>query len=145
LLVVFLIGCAPKHHSNRGLPTKRITELRTVEPEFKVVKREVSRRQYVQALEDQTTLKSIRLVPVLKSAAGQTSLPEYRIFDIQDDSAYTILGLENADILVAAEGYVVVEPEIFPQYAKLLKDQKKAIIELRRSNQPVLLQVSFID
>lgn len=145
IVLGFAVSACMTGTANRGdLPSRKIDDLRLAKPELKVVTRRVPRDRYLQAVENQTTLRSIRLVPILKNAAGGTPIPEYRVFDIQPDSAYTLLGLENADILVAAEGFVVLEPEIFPQYVSLLREQQNARIEIRRANQPLVLDVQFV-
>lgn len=144
VLTVAVSACVTGTAHRGDLPSRKIDDLRLAKPELKVVTRRVPRDRYLQAVENQTTLRSIRLVPLLKNAAGGASIPEYRVFDIQPDSAYTLLGLENADILVAAEGFVVLEPEIFPQYVALLREQQNARIEIRRANQPLVLDVQFV-
>jgi type II secretory pathway component PulC len=85
----------------------------------------------------------IRLVPVFQSVSSTDSY-EYRVFDINQDGVYALLGLENADIIVAANRYLIRNPAQFPSFVQLLAAENEAQIEIRRDGEARLHKYSFI-
>jgi type II secretory pathway component PulC len=141
--LVTLVGCS------FGAPTTpprevRIDAVRPVPPPRRVINFQVDKGALARSLERQELLRSIRLVPILRSESEKSLYPEYRIFDLKEGSPYRLLGLENADVLVSSEGYIVWEPAKFTQYVSLLKDQNGASIEIRRGEEHLLLVPSFV-
>jgi type II secretory pathway component PulC len=86
---------------------------------------------------------AIRLVPVYESVASRLSY-EHRVFDVKPSSIYALLGIQNSDIIVAADGYLIKEPRRFIEYIQLLPRENEASIEIRRAGEPRLLKYSFI-
>jgi type II secretory pathway component PulC len=101
----------------------------------------VSRDEYQRALQSRNLVEAIRLVPTLRSDGS--TLPEWRLFSIQPGSPYALLGLRNSDVLVSAEDYAIYDAYRFPLYIKLLESRPSGTIEIRREEQPILLQVKF--
>lgn len=86
----------------------------------------------------------IRLVPITQSATQGGPIPEYRLFSIDKKSAYDLLGLENGDILVSVEGFMIDDMDKFPAYIMLVQSQPKGEIEIRREGKPYLIKFSLV-
>ena len=69
---------------------------------------------------------------------------EYRIFDISEHGVYSLLGLENSDIIVAANRYLIRNPAQFPAFVQLLANENNATIEIRRGGEARLLKYTFV-
>lgn len=106
----------------------------------------VLRAELVKRLREQGTGDGVRLIPILKGQSYEVqSHPEYRLFGVKKGSVYELLGLQNADIVVSAQGFIIRDPRIFPEYVALLKNQPDAAIEIRREGRPLLLSVMIKD
>ena len=142
LAVVLMAGCwgaAPPS------PTK-ITEFRPVPETRETLERTVARGEYAAAVDRSKAADRLRIVPVFRrETAGSGALPEYRLFDVGANTPYAFLGLETADILVAANDYVIYEPEGFRRYVKLLGGEKEVSIEVVRGGKPTLLRTTFAE
>lgn len=119
-----------------------ISDIRPIPPTHKVISYSIQRQDLRQAL---TKLREnpIRLVPVFQSVATTDSF-EYRIFDIDVGGVYGLLGLENSDIIVAANGFLIKDPKQFPLFVQLLERENDATIEIRRNGEARMLKYSFI-
>lgn len=84
----------------------------------------------------------MRLVQITRAGNAQT-LPEYRIFDVKPMSAPYVIGIRDADILVAAHGYAVFSPQQFGKYLGLLPYQENGSIEIRREGKPILFKITI--
>jgi type II secretory pathway component PulC len=135
LAVLLFSACAAKEP---GRPVK-INELRQLPPVMKSVKKVIDRTQLREALGRST---DIRLIPVYSSMVAGTN-QEYRIFDIRPGSVADLLGLENADVLVAAAGYVVHHQRQFETYLRLMAEIDSAEIEIRRGGAHLLLSYTI--
>lgn len=91
------------------------------------------------------SLYSVRVVPILKGDTMSDDLPEYRLFGIEPHSAYWVLGLRNADILVGADDYVIYDSRAFPKFIELLSKQNEGTVEIRRDGKPLLFKYSITD
>jgi type II secretory pathway component PulC len=138
LLNTALLGCS----SNVVREPKFIEDVRPIPPVLKAISFTIQRRDLQDAL---TRIKEnpIRLVPVFQSVSPTDSY-EYRIFDISQDGVYALLGLENSDILVAANRYLIKKPAQFPAFVQLLANEKEASIEIRRGGESRLHKYVFI-
>jgi len=86
------------------------------------------------------------LIPILKGQSYEgDQTPEYRIFGVKTQSVYQLLGLENADVIVSAHGFVIRDPRVFPEYVALLKVQPSGSIEIRRGSKNLLLAIKIKD
>lgn len=139
LLLLFTgLGCsevAPR-------PPKFIDDIRPIPPALKEVSFAIQRRDLEGALEREGEAPP-RLVPVYASVSARESF-EYRIFDLKPSSPYALLGLQNSDIIVAANRYLIRRPEQFYSFVQLLRGENEASIEIRRGGEGKLFKYSFI-
>ncbi len=121
---------------------KFIDEVRPIQPALKIISYTIQRRDLQDAL---TKIREnpIRLVPVFQSVSSTESY-EYRVFDITIDGVYGLLGLENSDIIVAANRYLIKNPAQFPAFVQLLAGENEATIEIRRGGEARLHRYTFI-
>jgi type II secretory pathway component PulC len=121
---------------------KFIDEVRPIPPSRRLISYTIQRRDLHNAL---TKIREnpIRLVPVFQTVSSVESY-EYRVFDITRDSVYGLLGLENSDIIVAANRYLVKNPAQFPAFVQLLAHENEATIEIRRGGEARLHKYTFI-
>jgi type II secretory pathway component PulC len=121
---------------------KFIDEVRPIPPSLKVISYTIQRRDLQEAL---TKIREnpIRLVPVFQTVSSTESY-EYRVFDITRDGVYGLLGLENSDIIVAANRYLIKNPAQFPAFVQLLASENEATIEIRRGGEARLHKYSFV-
>lgn len=113
-----------------------------------IAKKEMSvpRSEFVKRLREQGTVDGVRLIPILKGQSYEVhAFPEHRLFGVKKGSVYELLGLQNADVIVSAQGFIIRDPRIFPEYVALLKNQPEAVIEIRREGRPLLLTVAIKD
>jgi type II secretory pathway component PulC len=68
----------------------------------------------------------------------------HRVFDVRPKSIYTLMGIKNADILVAVDGYLVKKPEQFVSYVELLQNEDSSTIEILRGGESILLRYNLI-
>jgi type II secretory pathway component PulC len=136
--LVLTAGCS----AGKVREPKFIDDVRPIPPVLKVISYTIQRRDLQESL---TRIKEnpIRLVPVFQSVSPAESY-EYRIFDIGHDGVYSLLGLENSDILVAANRYLIKSPVQFPAFVQLLANEKDATIEIRRGGESRLHKYTFI-
>jgi len=103
---------------------------------------ELERAEFKRLLAQNGSLRGIRFVPILHGKDEPSpGYPEYRVFGITPGSIYSKMGLENADILIAADGYILDNPGKFPQYVSLLSEQQSGFVNIRRSGNS--LQLSY--
>lgn len=121
---------------------KFIEDVRPIPPSLKVISYTIQRRDLQDAL---TKIREnpIRLVPVFQTVSSTESY-EYRIFDITKSSVYGLLGLENSDIIVAVNRYLIKNPAQFPAFVQLLANENEATVEIRRGGEARLHKYSFV-
>lgn len=137
-VVVIGLACTPPVPQE----PKRIEEIRAIPPAHRVTNYTLQRRD-LQAALSKGIDNTVRLVPIYESTASRLS-NEHRVFDLRPGSIYSLLGIENSDILVAADGYLIKKPEQFVMYVQLLTKENEATIEIRRGGEPRLLRYTFI-
>ena len=129
LLVMTTVGCARRSF-------RPITQLSSVRPPTfveKVINKKVSAAVLRSACEQTAAVQALRMVAVYQQVlSGQPGLPEYRLFDVRKQSPYAVVGLETADVLLAANDYVLYEPEKFRTYVCLLAAEKTGWMNIRR-------------
>lgn len=97
------------------------------------------------ALGNELKTAQIRAVEVFQNSSGVIQYyPNFRLFDIQDGSVYELLGLKNADILVAINQRALVSPQIIGQIVRLLPNERDVSFEIIRSGKSMLLKAKFI-
>jgi|688.fasta_scaffold736240_2 type II secretory pathway component PulC len=121
---------------------KRIEEIRPNPPIFKSYSLTIQRRDFKSQL-GRAGENTIRLVPVFQSAVNPESFV-HRVFDVRPKSIYTLMGIKNADILVAVDGYLVKKPEQFVSYVELLQNEDSSTIEILRGGESILLRYNLI-
>ena len=125
------------------------------EPEYSRVKRaskeavvkdlQVSYRDLNLALGNELLTSKIRAVEVFQnSTAVSQNYPNFRLFDIDPASVYALLGLANADILVAINERIVVAPQVIGQVVSLLPKEKGVQFEILREGKSTLIRVQFV-
>jgi membrane-associated protease RseP (regulator of RpoE activity) len=142
--VIFSVGllCATGCINHEPLQPRRIEEIRPNPPLFKSISLTLQRRDFVSQLGRRGD-NTIRLVPVFQSAVSPESYV-YRVFDVKPKSVYTLLGLQNSDIIVAVDGFLVRKPEQFVAYTQLLQNEDASTVEIQRSGEAILLRYTFI-
>ena len=137
-VVLLSQGCSPSITRE----PKFIDDVRPIPPSLKVVSYTIQRNQLRASL---TKIREnpIRLVPIFQSVSSSESY-EYRVFDIAADSVYGLIGLENGDVIVAANRYLIRNPAQFPAFVQLLANQNEATIELRRGGEARLHRYTFV-
>lgn len=121
---------------------KFIEDVRPIPPSLKTISYTIQRRDLQDAL---TKIREnpIRLVPVFQTVSSTESY-EYRIFDITRSSVYGLLGLENSDIIVAVNRYLIKNPAQFPAFVQLLASENEATVEIRRGGEARMHRYSFV-
>ena len=109
---------------------------------MKVLHYSIQRKDLQDALVRQG-VNSIRLVPVFENLSVTQSY-SYRLFDVHEDSAYALLGLQTSDVVVAADRYLIKRPDQFPAFVSLLANMDEASIEIRRGGESKLFKYNFI-
>jgi type II secretory pathway component PulC len=139
LPIAALTGCFLQKSSYQP---KRIEEIRPNPPIFKSYSLTIQRRDFKSQLA-RVGENTIRLVPVFQSAVNPESFV-HRVFDVRPKSLYSLMGIQNADILVAVDGYLVKKPEQFVSYVELLQNEDSSTIEILRGGESILLRYNLI-
>jgi len=122
----------------------KIDEVRGYNPNAEVVEISIDRERFIASLREPQNLARIRLIKVFShQSAAVGGTPEYRVFDILPDSPYAMLGLRVGDVLVAVQGWVLIDPDRFPPYVQMLQFENSTELEIRRENEPLLLRVNI--
>lgn len=121
---------------------KFIEDIRPVPPALKVINFNIQRKDLLETLQ-RSEENSIRLVPVYQNVSVRQTY-EYRVFDIKEGSVYALLGLQQTDIVVAADRFLLKRPEQFPSFVQLLPQTNEASIEIRRGGEARLLRYRFL-
>lgn len=140
-LMVLLVACIACSSRAPQAP-KFIDDIRPVAPMRKEVSYSIQRRDFDSALVRSAEFP-VRLVPVYATVSSRESY-EYRIFDLKPGSPYALLGLENSDIIVAANGYLIKRPDQFSTFIQLLARENEASIEIRRMGEARLFKYAFL-
>ena len=141
---LFLTGC-----SSLGFFGKKVApegQPRILPSEIARKEIVVPRAELVRRLKERGVADGVRLIPILKGQSYEgDATPEYRIFGVKGQGVYQLLGLENADVIVSAHGFVIRDPRVFPEYVMLLKGQPSGSIEIRRGGSSLLLAITIKD
>ncbi len=142
LIILTLNACSLTESITKKGTSQKISNLRGSKGDVEEIDIVVDKSEYKERLTNGTK-NVVRLVQVFRKNTSPDILNEYRFLDIKEGSVYELLKLENLDILVAADDYVVPSQETFWQYLNLIKDFKNASIEVRRDGKPMLMKYSF--
>ena len=121
---------------------KFIDDIRKIPPPLKVINFTIQRRDLQDAL-TRTNENTIRLVPVFQTASLGPSY-EYRVFDVKNGSVFNLLGIQVADIVIAADRYLIKRPEQFSAFVQIMAGLDEASIEIRRGGESRLLRYRFV-
>lgn len=123
---------------------KKIDEMRT-RPEYGLESREftIKKADLVQALEASRGSSNIRIVPLVVSASQSSGTPEYRVFNVRPGNIGAILNLRNADVLIAAHGYVIQDASQFNKYLVTLPALTTGKLEILREGKPLIFNYVF--
>jgi general secretion pathway protein C len=140
---VMVGGCSLVNRSSSvGAPPLKLADYSKGDVRAMVVPIGLERAEFKRALAQNGSLRGIRFVPILHGKDEPSpGYPEYRVFGINPGSVYSKMGLENADILIAANGYVFDNPAKFPQYVSLLAEEQSGFVNIRRNGNS--LQLSY--
>ena len=144
---LLLLGCSGMRRGGDDFGSeRRLSTLRPGAVPAREVRAEVSRARLQSSLEKAGAVNAIRLVSTFRRAeASPSGAPEYRLFDIQPESPYAILGLRNADVLIGVNDYAVTNPQGFRQFVQAVVREPGVTFALRREERPFTLAVSFTD
>ena len=141
MLCCLIAGCAQfGFYDSKPEGAVLVNQIRGAEPnDLEIQEIEFSSASLKEAVANPGTAR-MRLVQITR-AGGAQSLPEYRIFDVKPMSAPYLIGIRDADILVAAHGYAVFSPQQFGKYLGVLPYQDNGSIEIRREGKPMLFKI----
>lgn len=136
-----LTGCSMQ---GSAVSSRKISELRPFAPVARTVELRISKAVYSETLKNLSLINKLRLVPILKAGDG-VDLPEYRMFNILPGSVYELIGLLNSDVLIAANNYILNDPEKFKLYVQVLPREPQPYIEIRRGEEPIIFRIIWTD
>ena len=144
VLIASVSGCAlHRNRSGVGSGGMTLTQLRGGPAQnLRVVEKTIPRNQLAAAIDLPHTINTFRLVQVFNGSAD-TTMPEYRLFDVKPGSLLELLGLQTADIVVGANDYPIDLPSKFGIYLSMLRNENGAQIEIVREGDPLLLKYNF--
>ena len=99
-------------------------------------------RQAQASVDLNSPMRVVKLV-LSASQSGGEAIPQYRLFDVRKGSVGDVLGLQTADVLVAANGYLVYHPDQFKRYLMSIPVPSGTFIEIRRDGRPLVLRYKF--
>jgi hypothetical protein len=99
----------------------------------------LSKSKFKGLTSEYSSFSALRLIQVFDSMA-EDRFPRYRVFGITPQSVWHYMGLENADVLLAAHDYVVFNPGQFFRYVQVLPQEEEGFVELQRLGKPVLIR-----
>lgn len=147
LVSCFGFGCTSGFFSDSGT-IDRPVKYSDVFPNYKNSVRslplEVDRTALTRLATAPKKLQRIRLVPLVPHDSN-FRLPQYRLFDIQSDGPYYLLGLRNGDVLLAVQDLILYEDTAFPRYVAALPGERESRFLIIRGSDILELQVTITD
>lgn len=145
MLMMSLMVCSGCSFNSSDQVAQPLSVVRNPLPGTRQVKKTISRKDFWGALEQGGDINRARLVEVFSREKDQGVRPEYRLFDVQEGSVYSLLGLKPLDILVSANDYSVPSGGHFWQYLQLLRYADRAKMEIHRDGVPIVFSYTFIN
>jgi hypothetical protein len=111
---------------------------------------QLSRKTLDQAISRGSTVNSLRMVEIFRRAeeSGAVFTPQYRLFDIRKGGAYDLVGLQTNDVLLAAAGLVVFDPQGFKTFVttalRAVPDGTKNEIFVSRGGIPLRIEITTL-
>lgn len=146
LAALGIVGCASRHTDSLVPNERRLSVLRPIAPQYEIVELSITRTDFSNRIKESALTNRARLVEVFASASGgRLPWPEYRLFDVAPGSVYSLLGLQNADTIVAIDDMILANATVFKQVVPMLSRSASAQIEIRRGSNPMLYRYHFVD
>lgn len=149
VVVANLSACSAVFRKSETAPAGGPVEISALRPkpiEQQTVQRQIPRTELLQALQQGEVINSPRIVQIFfRSGETDLSFPVYRLFEVHPKSAYALLGLQAADVIVAANNYIIFNQQQFRNYIRALPQQSEGSIEIKRAGQPLLLTYRITD
>lgn len=137
--VVFLSGCSlVKSPAPQESQAVKMSSVRPVLPGTRELEISIPLKQYQQYLRGAKGSNEARLVQVYDRYSETSPVREYRLLDVRPNSVYELMKLQNLDIVVAANGYILPEAGLFWGYLNALAYDRGGFIEIRRKGQPLI-------
>jgi hypothetical protein len=105
----------------------------------------INKNKLIEAIAITEGKPEIRTVELLYRSGESKPYPEYRIFGVEAESVYDLLGLQDADVIVAADGYILSQGAKFAAFVKLLPSLSEATIHFRRGRKPYVYKYKITD
>lgn len=110
----------------------------------KVEEISISKKKFISSLTQGDGVNDVRLVEVYRRERKQ--FPQYRIFDIRKGSPYQLLGLEDGDIILAADDHIIYEPAGFRTFVvQYLRSRPTASLTVSRGGVTALRRYTFVE
>ncbi|RMG44531.1 MAG: hypothetical protein D6719_01645 [Candidatus Dadabacteria bacterium] len=151
MLMLLPGGCSTKPKLNSTLRASqrhgvKLSEVRTVPANLLKKRMVISRAEYRKALALGERVNRLRMVQIFARSEDRLSqYPYYRILRVSKNSVYHMLGLRSGDLVMAADDYVIFDPQVFWKFVVLLQYEKSATIEIVRAGRGILFQYQFVD
>lgn len=146
ILVAAVIGGCSASSINGNTGPVAIDVVRPPPIERQALKQRVSRKALLVALQKGELVNSPRIVEIFfRSGETDLAIPMYRLFEVHPESVYSLLGLQAADVILAANNFVIFNQQQFRNYVRALPQQEQASIEIKRAGQPLLLTYEIVD
>lgn len=143
ILSLALVGCSSLQRAFGGGATQSGAIAVAPSPDSKIVELVVARADLVSRLKNGAANR-IRVIPTYSRSTDQgNGYPRYRLFDVEPEGPYYLLGLRDADILIAAHDYVVLDPRALPTYVTLLTNEDHTSLQLLRNGEAMVLKVKI--
>lgn len=143
ILQLALSGCSSIFSVFGG--GEEASRLKPPAKEAVVFESEITKRDLKRALTDELKTAQMRAVEVFQNSSSAQNYPSFRLFDIQPGSVYDLLGLKNADIVVAINQRVVVNNGVIAQIVRLLPRENDVSFEVLREGKSTFLKIAFVD
>jgi len=131
-------GCSKKNYfgASNSAPTKLPENYKPHES----ISKDLSKAKLERMLKSSPELNRIRMVEVFRKGGV---VPEYRLFEINQKGVYSYLGLEDRDVLVAADDFIIYDRNGFPKFVYLLPGEKQASILVRREDREIMYRYTI--
>ena len=130
--------------SSARIPEPNPALRRNTHPGAKYIEMVIPKSKFQQSLAQGGELNKIRLVEVYDRFSEDNSL-QYRFFDVKPGSIYSLMGFQNLDILISANGYALIEAPLFWDYILLLSEAAAGHVEIVRGGRPIVFQYKFVE
>jgi len=136
------VGNLFSSRSDTNIKGVKLSEARGGTPAgLKEIERKIKLTLFKKSLNSESALGRLRIIKIVSN----DPYPKYRLFDIRKGDPYYLLGLRNADVLVAANDWVVFDGAKFRTFVWLLQKEKRGSIEIHRAGKLIRFLYTFED